>query len=93
MCASVVADGEPLRAKQVRLLRQGDKHAWLEVVLDEGRNRQNRRLLAELDLGVLRLVRVAIGGLALGELGKGAWRELSAAEVSAPAAASAPAAR
>ncbi|MBD7922008.1 MULTISPECIES: pseudouridine synthase [Xanthomonas] len=96
MCAGVVADGEPLRAKQVRLLRQGDKHAWLEVVLDEGRNRQIRRLLAELDLGVLRLVRVAIGGLALGELGKGAWRELSAAEVRAlaPAAdASAPAVR
>lgn len=96
MCAGVVADGESLRAKQVRLLRQGDKHAWLEVMLDEGRNRQIRRLLAELDLGVLRLVRVAIGGLALGELGKGAWRELSAAEVSAlapAAAASAPAAR
>ncbi|XEA93304.1 pseudouridine synthase [Xanthomonas sp. DAR 80977] len=96
MCAGVVADGEPLRAKQARLLRQGDRHAWLEVVLDEGRNRQIRRLLEALGLGVLRLVRVAIGDLALGELGKGAWRELSADEVRAlaPAAdASAPAAR
>ncbi|WP_191091441.1 pseudouridine synthase [Xanthomonas sacchari] len=96
MCAGVVDDGEPLRAKQARLLRQGERHAWLEVVLDEGRNRQIRRLLAALGLDVLRLVRVAIGDLVLGDLGKGAWRELSAAEVTAlaPAAdASAPAAR
>nr|WP_246432106.1 pseudouridine synthase [Xanthomonas theicola] len=81
MCAGVVAAGELLRAKQAQLLRQGDKHAWLEVVLDEGRNRQIRRLLAELGVDVLRLVRVAIGGLALGELGKGGWRELGAEEV------------
>ncbi|UYB54460.1 rRNA pseudouridine synthase [Xanthomonas sp. AM6] len=96
MCAGVVVDGEPLRARQARLLRQGDRHAWLEVVLDEGRNRQIRRLLEALGLGVLRLVRVAIGPLVLGELGKGGWRELSADEVRAlaPAAdASAPAAR
>ena len=46
-------------------------NAWLEIVLDEGRNRQIRRLLAAFDIGVLRLVRVAIGGLALGELPKG----------------------
>jgi 23S rRNA pseudouridine2605 synthase len=57
-----------LRASAARLLRSGDRNAWLEIVLDEGRNRQIRRLLAALDVGVLRLVRVAIGGLALGEL-------------------------
>jgi 23S rRNA pseudouridine2605 synthase len=50
-------------------------------VLDEGRNRQIRRLLGAADLEVLRLVRVAIGGLALGALGKGAWRELDAADM------------
>lgn len=75
--------GEPLRAKSVTLLRAGEKNAWLGIVLDEGRNRQIRRLLAAVDIGVLRLIRVAIGGLALGELGKGAWRELDAAEVAA----------
>ncbi|PPU92965.1 pseudouridine synthase [Xanthomonas albilineans] len=87
MRAGVMADGEALCAKQVRLLRQGERHAWLEVVLDEGRNRQIRRLLAALGVDVVRLVRVAIGTLALGELGKGAWRTLSAAEVSALAVA------
>ncbi|QJD66888.1 rRNA pseudouridine synthase [Xanthomonas campestris pv. badrii] len=88
-------DGGVLRAKQVRLLREGERNAWLEIVLDEGRNRQIRRLLAAVDIGVLRLVRVAIGPLAIGELDKGAWRMLSAAEVLAltPARASAPNAR
>jgi 23S rRNA pseudouridine2605 synthase len=81
LVAGVVEDGEPLRAKSARLLRSGEKNAWLEIVLDEGRNRQIRRLLAAFDIGVLRLLRVAIGELALGELGKGQWRMLSATEV------------
>lgn len=88
-------DGVLLRAKRVSVLREGERNAWLEIVLDEGRNRQIRRLLAALEIGVLRLLRVAIGPLALGELGKGAWRRLSAEEVRAlaPAPASAPTAR
>ncbi|HZV37347.1 MAG TPA: pseudouridine synthase [Pseudoxanthomonas sp.] len=79
----VEADGERLSAKSAVLLRAGAKNAWLEIVLDEGRNRQIRRLLAALDIRVLRLVRVAIGALELDELSKGQWRELSAAEVAA----------
>lgn len=79
----VDVDGERLRAAAAIILRAGGKHAWLQIVLEEGRNRQIRRLLAAFDLGVLRLVRVAIGNLALGELGKGAWRELHEDEVRA----------
>ena len=74
-------DGELLRAAKATLLRTGTRNAWLEITLDEGRNRQIRRLLEAFDLSVLRLVRVAIGGLPLGELGKGAWRDLSDEEV------------
>ena len=83
MQAGVACEGETLQAKSVRLLRAGEKNAWLEVVLDEGRNRQIRRLLAALDIGVLRLLRVAIGVLQLGELPKGQWRALTAEEVAA----------
>ena len=83
MQAGVACEGETLQAKSVRLLRVGEKNAWLEVVLDEGRNRQIRRLLAALDIGVLRLLRVAIGVLQLGELPKGQWRALTAEEVAA----------
>ena len=81
MLAGVDCDGETLRAASVRLLREGRRNAWLEVVLHEGRNRQIRRLMAACGLGVLRLVRVAIGPLLLGDLAKGAWRPLSTAEV------------
>jgi 23S rRNA pseudouridine2605 synthase len=79
--AGVEHEGERLRAKSARLLRAGERNAWLEVVLDEGRNRQIRRLLAAFDIDVLRLVRVAIGGLMLGDLAKGQWRPLSTEEV------------
>jgi 23S rRNA pseudouridine2605 synthase len=72
--------GERLRAKSVSMLRSGARNAWLEIVLDEGRNRQIRRLLAAFEVEVLRLVRVAVGGLALGKLEKGAWRMLDHGE-------------
>ncbi len=74
-------DGELLRAKFIRTLRSGQKNAWLEVTLDEGRNRQIRRLLAGFDIAVLRLVRVSIGNLSLGSLAKGAWRVLTPQEI------------
>ena len=79
----VASDGERLRVVSAALMRSGGRTAWLEVVLDEGRNRHIRRLLSAFDIAVLRLVRVAIGGLALGGLGKGQWRELSAADLDA----------
>jgi len=71
---------EHLRAKRARLLRHGDKNSWLEITLDEGRNRQIRRLLEALKVRVLRLVRVSIGPLALGDLKKGGTRRLTSAE-------------
>jgi 23S rRNA pseudouridine2605 synthase len=76
-------DGEMLSARSARLLRSGHKHAWLELVLAEGRNRQIRRLLAAFEVSVLRLVRVTIGTLQLGELPKGGWRLLTPSEIQA----------
>jgi 23S rRNA pseudouridine2605 synthase len=74
-------DGELLRAKAVRCLRSGQKHGWLEVTLDEGRNRQIRRLLGAFGISVLRLIRVSIGDLQLGQLPKGAWRVVTEREI------------
>lgn len=76
-----IVDGELLTASSLELLRSGGRTAWLEIVLDEGRNRQIRRLLGAFDIEVLRLVRVAIGGLQLGELAKGKARHLTSEEL------------
>jgi 23S rRNA pseudouridine2605 synthase len=76
----VSADQGLLRAKNARILRAGEKNTWLEIVLDEGKNRHIRRMLDALGIEVLRLVRVAIGPLALGSLPKGTFRTLTTAE-------------
>ena len=69
-----------LRVRNASILRQGTRNTWLEIVLDEGKNRHIRRMLEALGIEVLRLVRVAIGLLALGDLPKGASRELDREE-------------
>ena len=76
----VSAGGKLARAKRARLLRVGSKNSWLEIVLDEGKNRQIRRLLGALGVEVLRLLRVSVGPLELGDLKKGAVRRLTEAE-------------
>ena len=74
-------EGELLRAARVSTLRAGAKNGWLEIVLAEGKNRHIRRMLAALEVETLRLVRVAIGPVELGELKKGETRRLTASEI------------
>ena len=74
--------GEVLCAKRVRVLRKGEKNSWLEITLDEGKNRQIRRMLAACGIEVLRLIRIAIGPLQLGDLPKAACRPLRPEEKS-----------
>jgi 23S rRNA pseudouridine2605 synthase len=83
MVAGLDEGGERLSAKSVVRLKSGGKTAWLEIVLDEGKNRQIRRLAKAAGFPVVRLVRIRIGALALGELPKGGWRTLELGEVAA----------
>jgi 23S rRNA pseudouridine2605 synthase len=73
-------EGDTLRVKAASLLRQGERNSWVEIILDEGKNRHIRRMLETLGIEVLRLIRVAIGPLALADLPKGAVRKLTAGE-------------
>ena len=56
---------------------------WLEITLREGRNRQIRRMTAQVGLPTLRLIRVSIGPCELGSLPRGEWRELKTHELKA----------
>ena len=76
----VSVGGDLLRVKEARVLRAGSKNSWLEITLDEGKNRQIRRLLEAFGMQVLRLVRVSIGPLELGDLKKGTVRPLTKRE-------------
>ena len=73
-------DGDLLRVKDASLLRQGERNSWLEIILDEGKNRHIRRMMEALGIEVLRLIRVAVGPLALGDLPKSTVRALTPEE-------------
>ncbi len=75
-----LAEGE-VHAKRVTLRSQHKQSAVLEMVLDEGKNREIRRMLARLGHKVQQLKRVAVGGLSLGNLLPGQWRQLSWSEI------------
>ncbi len=81
MVKGILLDGSLWKVKRVSILRKGEINCWLEIVLDEGKNRQIRRILEALALPILRLVRVSIGPLTLGSLAKGRTRELTKEEV------------
>jgi 23S rRNA pseudouridine2605 synthase len=66
----------------VRRISANGKTSRLEIELKEGKNRQIRRMLAQVGYRVTRLVRVAIGGLQLSQLESGAWRRLRNEELS-----------
>ena len=76
LIAGITVDGELLRVRCATVLRTGPRNCWMELTLDEGKNRHLRRLLAASGVDVLQLVRIAIGPLILGNLAKGKWRRL-----------------
>jgi 23S rRNA pseudouridine2605 synthase len=76
----VLSDG-PTAAAQVKRVRDSAKYSFLEITIHEGRNRQVRRMLEAIGSKVLKLVRIAIGGLRIGDLPIGQYRELTPAEV------------
>jgi 23S rRNA pseudouridine2605 synthase len=75
-----LSDGPTRPAKVVRL-RDSGKYTHLEITLTEGRNRQVRRMIEAIDARVMKLVRVRIGDIAIGDLPIGTWRLLTRQEL------------
>ena len=73
--------GEPeefMHAVSAKLYSAGEKNCWLEITLDEGKNREIRRMLAKLGYEVLRLVRIKFCNYELGDLKQGCIKKLDA---------------
>jgi 23S rRNA pseudouridine2605 synthase len=78
---SIDIDGQRTRPAQVAIARHEDDKTWLDVVLQEGKNRQIRRLAEHAGYRVMRLARSRFAGLALDGLRAGEWRHLTRAEL------------
>ena len=74
-------DGVPVQALEIRILKQTQMHAAVDITVGEGRNREIRRMCEEAGLHVDRLVRISVGGLNLGGLSSGSFRELTEADM------------
>lgn len=66
-----------LKVEKVKSRTASDKYDWVRIVIDEGRNRQVRRMFAKIGYDVKKLQRVAIGQLSLGSIPKGGMRVLN----------------
>ena len=77
----VVLNDGPTQPAHVKRIRDSAKYSFIEITIHEGRNRQVRRMLEAIGSKVLKLVRVAIGSLRIGDLPIGRYRELTPAEV------------
>ena len=78
LAKGITIEGVRYGAIQARLDRQQRSNAWLDIALTEGKNREVRRVLAHLDLPVVRLIRIAFGPFHLGELERGQVEEVPA---------------
>lgn len=76
-------DGEPIMPAQVEIMERREGQALLRVTIHQGKNRQIRRMCAQVGLQVTRLCRISEDALTLGDLKPGQWRYLTDAEVAA----------
>ena len=76
-------DGEPIMPAQVEIMKRREGQALLRVTIHQGKNRQIRRMCAQVGMQVTRLRRVSEDALTLGDLKPGQWRYLTDAEVAA----------
>lgn len=81
LCSGIEIDGKPTEPAMIKVLTQEKNRVVLEISIKEGRNRQIRKMCEFVGLEVARLKRISIGGLKLGMLQPGKWRNLSREEI------------
>lgn len=81
MAKGMKLDDGYTKPARTSLINRNEDESIFEIAISEGRNRQIRRMCAKLGYPVVRLVRVAIGGLQLGEMEPGEWRHLTVHEL------------
>jgi 23S rRNA pseudouridine2605 synthase len=79
----VVNDGERLSASEVEVLHPTRENTWVAIRVREGRYRQVRRMCEAIGHPAMKLIRVALGPLSLGQLRRGHWRPLLPKELAA----------
>ena len=77
----VILNDGPTQPAVVKRIRDSAKYSFIEIVLKEGRNRQVRRMIEAVGSKVLKLVRTEIGGVPIGDLAIGKFRELTLQEI------------
>lgn len=77
----VLEDGYRTAPAQVRIESTVDRKSWLRVILREGRKRQIREMGKQTGMPVLRIIRIRIGSLLIGEMKPGDWRHLTGEEI------------
>jgi pseudouridine synthase len=77
----ILLDDGPTQPAEVQRMRDSARSTFLEITIREGRNRQVRRMIEAIGSNVRKLVRTEIGGLRIGNLPIGKYRELTAGEV------------
>lgn len=83
LIAGITIDGDLMAAADASIRKASGRESHLVLTLTEGKNREVRRLLEAVGHPVTRLRRVQFGGLDLGALAPGEWREVSTAELRA----------
>ena len=81
MCKGIIIDGKKTKPAKVRLLEYKDGKSITQISIQEGRNRQIRKMCEQLGIQVLRLKRISIGNLKLENLPVGKWRHLKNNEI------------
>ncbi|OSM04991.1 putative ribosomal large subunit pseudouridine synthase B [Magnetofaba australis IT-1] len=76
----VMLEDGPTGPLAIALDRSGGANSWITLTLHEGRNREIRRIFETLEMSVARLIRIAFGGVTLGDMQPGTWRPLTQAE-------------